>query len=104
LPSSRVISLVAAPTGLILEIDVSERVPVSVADNEGLAYPASGRGSSAVYGAKRRDCTSGFEVLRKPLSAVLYRLHRDLGAFSPDDLEFFVFKLVGCVEDFSSSS
>ena len=30
---------------------------------------------------------------------VLDRLHRDLGAFPPDDLQFFVFKLVGCDEE-----
>ena len=35
---------------------------------------------------------------RKTLGAVLDRLHRDLGAFPPDDLQFFVFKLVSCDE------
>src|SRR4029077_1737687 len=38
-------------------------------------------------------------VPRKTLGAVLDRLHRDLGAFPPDDLQFFVFKLVGCYEE-----
>jgi hypothetical protein len=37
-------------------------------------------------------------VPRKTLAAVLDRFHRDLGAFPPDDLQFFVFKLVSCVE------
>jgi hypothetical protein len=37
-------------------------------------------------------------VPRKTLAAVLDRLHRDLGAFPPDDLQFFVFKLVSCDE------
>jgi hypothetical protein len=37
-------------------------------------------------------------VPRKTLGAVLDRLHRDLGAFPPDDLQFFVFKLVSCDE------
>ena len=37
-------------------------------------------------------------VLRKTLGAVLDRLHRDLGAFPPDDVQFFVLKLVGSDE------
>jgi hypothetical protein len=38
-------------------------------------------------------------VFQKTLGAVRDRLQRDLGAFPPDDLKFFVFKLVGCDEE-----
>ena len=43
--------------------------------------------------------TGLFLVLGESLGAVLDRLHRDLGAFPPDDLQFFVLKLIGRDEE-----
>ena len=49
---------------------------------------------------KRLRFSELLAVLRKTLATVFNRLNRDLGAFPPYDLQFFVFKLVGCDEEF----